>query len=63
MIQIKVSRQFLDDFDIVVKHYRCPQNEIDWLKDQARENYNLVKNSLSIIANEIKLDEHVNGKQ
>lgn len=60
--KIKVSRQFLDDLDLVVKHYKCPQDGIDWLKEHARKYCNLVKNSLSIIANEIKLDEHVNGK-
>lgn len=52
--QIKVSRQFLVDFDLCMKHYECPEDEIEWLKTVARNNYEQVRKSVEIIAGNIR---------
>ena len=55
--EIKVSRKFLDDFETVTKHYECSEQEIDWLKKQARKDYEMVSKSMEIMVDEI------NGKR
>lgn len=55
--KIRVSKQFFSDFETVTKHYECSENEIDWLKKQARKDYEMVSKSMEIMVDEI------NGKR
>lgn len=52
--RIKVSRQFLSDFELVTQHYECPEQEIKWLKSQARKDYEMVKKSIECAASIIR---------
>lgn len=53
--QIKVSAKFRDDFELVTQFYECPPDEIEWLRKQARKNYEMVRRSLEEIAGNIRL--------
>lgn len=57
MQQITVSKKFLANFETVTKHYECSEQEIDWLKKQARKDYEMVSKSMEIMVDEI------NGKR
>ena len=52
--KIKVSRQFLDDFETVKKFYKMPDDEVEKLKIKAREDYQSVSKSIEIIAGNIR---------
>lgn len=52
--QIKVSKQFLEDFELIVNHYEFPQEDIDFLRNKARQHYTEVSASLAIIAANIR---------
>lgn len=52
--QIKVSKQFLADFETVTKHYGFPAEDIEFLKNKARADYDKTRLSLEIIANEVR---------
>ncbi len=52
--KIKVSRKFLADFDLIVKHYECTQDEIDWLKSKVREDHQSVSKSIEIVAENVR---------
>lgn len=54
MAQIKVSKKFVDDFNLVVNHYECPEDEIEWLRNEVRKDFNNVSKSIFAIADEIK---------
>lgn len=54
MKQIKVSKRFTEDFELVAHHYDTPPEEVEWLKKQARSDYEMVKKSLAVIAVEIR---------
>lgn len=36
---MKVSKEFMADFELSMKHYECNQDEIDYEKQRVRENY------------------------
>lgn len=52
--RIKVSRKFREDFDLVTKHYQFSPEEIEWLRNTTRSDYEMVKQSLEVIADEIR---------
>lgn len=52
--QIKVSKQFLADFELIVNHYEFPQEDIDFLRNEARQHYTEISASLEIIAANIR---------
>lgn len=54
MTQIKVSKQFVDDFNVVVANYECSKDEIEWLRSKVREDFKTVGKSVSTIANEVR---------
>ena len=52
--QIKVSRKFLADFETVTKFYGFPDEDIEFLKNKARADYDKTRLSLEIIAEEVE---------
>ena len=52
--QIKVSKQFLADFETVTKFYGFPDEDIEFLKNKARADYDKTRLSLEMIANEVR---------
>lgn len=52
--QIKVSRKFLADFETVTKHYEFPAEDIEFLKNKARDDYDKTRLSLEIIVSEVR---------
>ena len=57
--KIKVSVQFRDDFELVTKFYEMPEDEVEWLRKQARSNYEMVKQSLAETAGRIRTIQQV----
>ena len=57
--RIKVSVQFRDDFDLVTKFYDMPPDEVEWLRNQARSNYEMVRASLAETAGRIRTIQQV----
>lgn len=51
---IKVSKQFLADFETVTKFYGFPYEDIEFLKNKARADYEKTRLSLEMIANEVR---------
>jgi hypothetical protein len=51
---IKVSKKFISDFDFVIKYYEFPQDDIEFLKTKTRENYDLTRFSMEIIAGNVR---------
>lgn len=51
---IKVSKKFLEDFDAVIKHYEFPSEDVEFLKAKTRENYELTRLSMEIIAGNVR---------
>ena len=52
--QIKVSKQFLADFETVTKFYGFPDEDIEFLKNKARADYDKTRLSLEMIANDVR---------
>lgn len=52
--QIKVSKQFLADFETVTKFYGFPDEDIEFLKNKARADYDTTRLSLEMIANDVR---------
>lgn len=52
--QIKVSKQFLTDFETVTKFYGFPDEDIEFLKNKARADYDTTRLSLEMIANDVR---------
>lgn len=47
---IKVSKEFLADFDLVMKHYECSDEEIQDAKESVRKDYEGCKRSYAEMA-------------
>jgi hypothetical protein len=54
MSEIKVSKKFINDFEFVVKYYEFPEDDIEYLKAKTRENYDLTRVSMEIIAGNVR---------
>lgn len=57
--RIKVTKKFREDFELVTKFYEMPPEEIEWLRNQARSNYEMVKQSLAETAGRIRVIQQV----
>ena len=51
---IKVSKEFIDDFTLCMKHYECTDEEIQDAKAAARLDYEMAKLSYREIASNIR---------
>lgn len=54
MTQIKVSKQFLEDFNLITSNYEMDKEDIGFLRTKTRDHYHDMKESLSIIAGNIR---------
>lgn len=52
---MKVSRQFLDDFNLICEFYRLQDEDVNKLKENARLNYSDVRKSFFDIALKIRI--------
>jgi hypothetical protein len=57
--RIKVSVQFRDDFELVTTWYQMPPDEVEWLRKQARKDYEMVSASLAETAGRIRRIQQV----
>ena len=57
--RIKVTRQFRDDFELETKFYEMPPEEVEWLRKQARKDYEMVRASLAETAGRIRTIQQV----
>ncbi len=58
--KIKISKQFVDDFELLMKHYKCTKSEIEELKIRIKSSndiYEQVRKSFFEIALRIRCRE------
>lgn len=51
---MKVSKQFLEAFDLCMKHYECTLEEVEYEKQRVRANYEEASRCYISIANGIR---------
>lgn len=51
---MKVSKKFIDDFDLCMKHYECTDEEISFEKERVRANYAEASKCYASIADGIR---------
>lgn len=55
---MKVSKNFMDDFNLVIEYYEFTQEEVQDAKDAVKMDYELSKDGFKAVADHIRIISH-----